>query len=103
MSEKLLQACKEFVRKVECGEARSIRSYAQMKEAIADYKGGAPSIGIGVEIRVHKDHASIVRKDGVTLGSDRDILTGKLVVSDLSIALLEMGGRHCPVDCECRQ
>jgi len=30
----LLAACKEFVRKVECGEARSRRSYAQMKEAI---------------------------------------------------------------------
>lgn len=31
----LLEACKEFVRKVECGEARSKRSYAQMKAAIA--------------------------------------------------------------------
>lgn len=31
----LLEACKEFVRKCECGEARSKRSYAQMKEAIA--------------------------------------------------------------------
>lgn len=31
----LLAACKEFVRKVECGEARSRRSYAQMKAAIA--------------------------------------------------------------------
>jgi hypothetical protein len=31
----LLAACKEFVRKVECGEARSKRSYAQMKAAIA--------------------------------------------------------------------
>jgi len=30
----LLAACKEFVRKVECGEARSTRSYAQMKAAI---------------------------------------------------------------------
>lgn len=30
----LLEACLEFVRKVECGEARSKRSYAQMKEAI---------------------------------------------------------------------
>lgn len=28
-------ACREFVRKVEAGEARSKRSYAQMKEAIA--------------------------------------------------------------------
>lgn len=26
--------CREFVRKVECGEARSKRSYAQMKEAL---------------------------------------------------------------------
>ena len=30
----LLAACVEFVRKVECGEARSKRSYAQMKAAI---------------------------------------------------------------------
>lgn len=30
----LLDACKEFVRKCECGEARSTRSYAQMKAAI---------------------------------------------------------------------
>lgn len=30
----LLEACIEFVRKVEAGEARSIRSYAQMKAAI---------------------------------------------------------------------
>lgn len=30
----LLAACQEFVRKVECGEARSKRSYAQMKAAI---------------------------------------------------------------------
>lgn len=31
----LLAACEEFVRKVECGTARSERSYKQMKEAIA--------------------------------------------------------------------
>ena len=31
---KLYEACKEFVRKCECGEARSVRSYKQMKEAI---------------------------------------------------------------------
>ena len=30
----LLEACLEFVRKVDCGEARSIRSYKQMKSAI---------------------------------------------------------------------
>jgi len=30
----LYDACKEFVRKVECGEARSTRSYKQMKEAL---------------------------------------------------------------------
>lgn len=30
----LLEACKEFVRKVECGEARSTKSYSQMKLAI---------------------------------------------------------------------
>lgn len=27
-------ACREFIRKVECGEARSRRSYARMKEAV---------------------------------------------------------------------
>ncbi len=31
----LLAACVEFVRKVDCGEARSTRSYKQMKAAIA--------------------------------------------------------------------
>lgn len=35
----LLEACKEFVRKVECGDARSKRSYAQMKAAIAKAEG----------------------------------------------------------------
>jgi len=30
----LLEACIEFVRKCECGEARSKHSYKQMKEAI---------------------------------------------------------------------
>lgn len=30
----LLNACLEFVRKVECGEARSKRLYEQMKDAI---------------------------------------------------------------------
>lgn len=27
-------ACREFIRKVECGEARSRKSYAEMKQAI---------------------------------------------------------------------
>lgn len=35
----LLECCMEFVRKVECGEARSKRSYAQMKAAIAKALG----------------------------------------------------------------
>lgn len=35
----LYLACKEFVRKCECGEARSVRSYAQMKAAIALAEG----------------------------------------------------------------
>jgi len=30
----LLEACKEFVKKVECGEAKSTKSYNQMKKAI---------------------------------------------------------------------
>jgi len=36
----LLAACKEFVRKVEAGEAKSTRSYRQMKEAITKAEGG---------------------------------------------------------------
>ena len=36
----LHDACKEFVRKVECGEARSTRSYAQMKAAISKAERG---------------------------------------------------------------
>ena len=35
----LYEACKEFVRKVDCGEARSVRSYKQMKSAIAKAEG----------------------------------------------------------------
>ncbi len=35
----LLAACEEFVRKVDAGEARSKRSYAQMRAAIAKAKG----------------------------------------------------------------
>ena len=38
MTEELLAACREFVRKVECGLARSVRSYRQMKAAIAKYE-----------------------------------------------------------------
>lgn len=35
----LYEACKEFVRKVEAGEAKSTRSYAQMKTALAKARG----------------------------------------------------------------
>ena len=35
----MLAACQEFVRKVEAGEARSTRSYKQMKDAIAKALG----------------------------------------------------------------
>jgi len=35
----LLVACEEFVRKCESGEARSVKSYAQMKAAIIKAKG----------------------------------------------------------------
>ena len=35
----LYEACKEFVRKVESKQARSVRSYAQMKAAIAKADG----------------------------------------------------------------
>jgi hypothetical protein len=31
----MYEACKEFVRKCDCGETRSTRSYAQMKAALA--------------------------------------------------------------------
>lgn len=34
----LLAACKEFVRKVDAGEARSVRSYTQMKAAIGRFE-----------------------------------------------------------------
>lgn len=45
MSERLLAACVEFVRKCENGEARSVRSYKQMKEAIAEYEEkGTPQV-----------------------------------------------------------
>lgn len=30
----LLEACQEFIRKCECGEAKSKRSYKQMKDAV---------------------------------------------------------------------
>ena len=33
----LVGVCAEFVRRVECGEIRSKRTYAQMKAAIAKY------------------------------------------------------------------
>lgn len=36
----LLEACEEFCRKVESGQARSIKSYAQMKAAIDRVKNG---------------------------------------------------------------
>jgi hypothetical protein len=35
----LLKACREFVSKCECGEARSRRSYAEMKAAIEKAEG----------------------------------------------------------------
>lgn len=35
----MLAACKEFIRKVEAGEAKSKRSYAQMKAAVAKAEG----------------------------------------------------------------
>ncbi len=36
----LYEACKEFVRKCENGQAKSVRSYAQMKAAIEKVEGG---------------------------------------------------------------
>lgn len=35
----LYAACAEFVRKVDCGEAKSVKSYAQMKAALAKAGG----------------------------------------------------------------
>jgi hypothetical protein len=35
----LFDACAEFVRKVECGEAKSTRSYRQMKDVLAKARG----------------------------------------------------------------
>ena len=43
----LLAACKDFVRKCDNGEARSRRSYAQMKTAI-DKAEGVPAKPVGV-------------------------------------------------------
>ncbi len=37
----LLEACEEFVRKCECGEAKSKHSYKQMKAALAKARGEA--------------------------------------------------------------
>ena len=34
----LLAACEEFIREVECGEAKSTKSYNQMKEAVSKTK-----------------------------------------------------------------
>lgn len=39
-SKDLLEACIEFVRKVDAGEARSTKSYNQMKQAINKALGG---------------------------------------------------------------
>ena len=38
----LMEACVEFVRKVDEGEAQSVRSYAQMQRAIASAGGVTP-------------------------------------------------------------
>ncbi len=61
MSEKLLAACVEFVRKVECDEAQSVRSYTQMKEAIAEYEQS--SEGVVVEIAFPKHTAAYCFRD----------------------------------------
>lgn len=37
----LFEACREFVRKVDVGEARSTRSYAQMKAALSKATGAS--------------------------------------------------------------
>lgn len=37
-TELLYEACKEFIRKVDVGEAKSTKSYNQMKEAVEQYE-----------------------------------------------------------------
>ncbi len=45
---------------------------------------------IEVEIRVHKDHASVVRMDGKPFAEDRDELRGVFLMRDLRVYLVEM-------------
>ena len=70
----LLAACREFVRKVECGEARSKRSYAQMKSAIekAIGRGGgimeptqaiAPAGQTALETAAERDRLKAVNEE----------------------------------------
>jgi hypothetical protein len=48
----LYAACAEFVRKVECGQAQSTESYAQMKAALAKADGGDKAADVAnVELR----------------------------------------------------
>ena|SRR6267154_2781315 len=42
MTEKLIAAAREFIAKCDRGEARSVRSYAAFKEALAEVDGAAP-------------------------------------------------------------
>ncbi len=57
----LLVACKEFVRKVECGEARSKRSYAQMKAAIAKAEDATLQQHTEEEIKQAMENADVMK------------------------------------------
>lgn len=54
---KLVKAAEEFVRKVECGEARSVRSYAQFKAALEPYKRRQVMDAIKRPVYVHASYA----------------------------------------------
>ena len=65
----LLAVCQEFVRKVDAGEARSTKSYEQMKEAIAKATGAVVektmdwSAGFMPRAEVSTDHRSVPRRE----------------------------------------
>jgi len=57
----LFAAAVEFVRKVESGEARSVRSYAQFKQAIAKVTGEACDGGCARRVHDQASDRSTVR------------------------------------------
>lgn len=70
----LLAACKEFVRKVEAGEARSVRSYEQMKAAITKAENVQPAPSVPVEYVTDTTHEKVMDAIAVALGDAYDCL-----------------------------